>query len=123
MRNVKINTVNPESILPENFMNKSSYKRFMKGFHRAVEMQNLKDEGYIFIIDGEMMSQKENFIFGCYEDDQPCFGTGGESSMSVWLGSSFCDETGRIAVDAYEMDIFKEVSYVSPKNIKKMRKL
>lgn len=122
MRNTKINQISPVIIHESDFRNKSSYLRFMKGFERAVEIQELKDNGYIIFIDGKAMEKEENFIFGDM-GDKPCLGIGDARSMYVWLGSTFCAKTNNIHVGVEEMEIFNTISYISPKHIKKMRKL
>lgn len=122
MNNTKITQVSSAIIHESDFLNKSSYRRFMKGFDRAFEIQQLKDEGYIIFIDGKPMDKDENFIFGDLRD-KPCFGIGDERCMYVWLGSTFCAETENVCVTTEEMKIFNNISYVSPKNIKKMRKM
>lgn len=123
MRNTKITQISSAIIHESDFMNKSSYRRFMKGFDRAFEIQQLKDDGYIIFIDGVPMEKDQNFIFGAYPGDKPCFGIGDDRCMYVWLGSTFCADTDNVCVTTEEMKIFNNVSYVSPKNIKKMRKL
>lgn len=122
MHNVKINQINPVVIQESDFHNKLSYRRFMKGFERAVEIQELKDSGYLIFIDGQPMSPEENFIFGDMRD-KPCFGTGDDRCMSIWLGSTFDPVSNNIYVEKEEMGIFNTVTYVSPKHIKKMRKV
>lgn len=122
MKNVKINKSHLTEIQESDFRNKLSYRRFLKGLKRAIEMQELKDAGYILFIDGAPMNKEENFVFGDM-NDKPCFGVGDDRCMYVWLGSVFCAETGNVHVDKEEMEIFNTVSYIDPKHIRKMRKL
>lgn len=122
MPNTKINQVSERVIHESDFMNKSSYRRFLKGFHRAVEMQNLLDQGYLFSIDGVPMEKDYNFIYGDL-GDKPAIGIGKARGMEVWLGCTFCDETGNVYVGKEEMEIFNTVTYINPKHIKKMRKI
>lgn len=122
MKNTKITQVSSAIIHESDFMNKSSYRRFMRGFDRALEIQQLKDEGCIIFIDGEPMNKDENFIFGDMRS-KPCFGIGDDRCMYVWLGSTFCAENNNVCVTTEEMNIFNNISYISPKHIKKMRKI
>lgn len=122
MTNTKINQVSEVVIHESEFANKTSYRRFLKGFRRAVEMQELKDQGYMFFIGGEPMEKGHDFVFGSLRDN-PCFGTGGDRGMYMWLGCTFCGETGKVYVEKSEMEIFNTITYINPKNIKKMRKI
>lgn len=122
MNNTKITQVSSAIIHESDFMNKSSYRRFMKGFDRAFQIQQLKDDGYIIFIDGKPMDKDENFIFGDLRD-KPSFGIGDDRCMYVWLGSTFCADTGNVCVTTDDMEVFNNVAYVNPKNIKRLRKL
>lgn len=126
MRYLKVTEIDISKINPEDFANKLSFKRFMKGLKHVIEVQQLKDQGYMIFLDGEAMSPEAHFV---YDDnnlrgsDRPVFGVGEENCMFMWLGCTFCDETGNVYVEKEEMEVFNKISYVSPKSIKKMRKL
>lgn len=123
MSHLNIRHIKLEEIKIKDFANKHSYTRFMKGFERAKEIQAMKEAGYVIFVQGEALKPNENFVFSNYGDGQPCYGIGEENTMTVLVGHTFCPDTGRVWVEKEDLEIFNEVTYILPSQIKKMKKL
>lgn len=129
MPNIKVTDFDPSTLKTEHFANVSSYRRFVKGLMHVIEAQKIKDGGGMLFVDGQPLEAGEDFVIGemagtDFKQDLPVFGTGSlKGGMYMWLGCTFCGETGKVWVEKEEMEIFNKISYVLPKNIKKLRNL
>lgn len=116
---VKVTECDANNISPSMFETKKSYENFLVGFYSAVELQVLKDKGYILIDDGVPIDTKQNFVIA-FDDDNgvlsmPRVGLAYDNSMLVFIGFTMGNKDNTVFVYKSELtDSFGRFSYLPP---------
>lgn len=118
---IPILKVQDEDIQRSMFENKKSFEYFMRGVAAAKQINTLLEEGYLLFENGEPMSKSEPFYVWFGDgDNRPHLGTIAGNVRVAWLGSTYGNDN-TVFVYAEEMNPFKKITYVSPKDIKKLK--